>query len=166
MMTREKENLTAAFPDTYLTFRLNGKDFGFEARCLWEISLSTAVSPLPPSAPFLVGITHLHGKIVPVLDLAALLELPSSAPAPARGFVAVKPFGWEAPSGFYVEDILGFEKFQGEGIKPMPLKDGGIFRKGYADLPDRRVELLDMDLILSSLRLSTPADAPTEVGRN
>ncbi len=157
MITHEKEKLSEAFPDTYLTFQLNGSDLGFEARWLWEISLSVSVSPLPPSVPYLVGITHLHGKIVPVLDLPALLGLPVFISAPGKGFVAVKPPGGNAPTGFYVDGILGFEKFPKSGEQPQASPDAGLFRRGYADIAGRRVELLDMEWILSSLRLPLPA---------
>lgn len=161
MILLEEENLKAAFPDTYFTFQLGDKYFGFEARCLWEISLAVSVSPIPPSAPFLVGVTHLHGKIVPVLDLGALLGLPGLTPGSFKGFVAVKPFGWEAPAGFCVGNILGFEKFPQGRVSP-PTPEQEHFRKGCADTPYGRVELLDMSRLLSGLKPSSPAGVPPD----
>ncbi len=147
----EEALLEIAFPGTYFVFQMRDKLFGFEARCLWEISTTVALSPLPLSSVRLTGMTHLHGKIIPVVDLCSLLELPFLEPRLARGFVAVKPPGWNAPAGFYAGNILGFEKFTDAEIEASP--EGALpFLRRRTGSPERPVELLDMGRLFAGVQ--------------
>jgi chemotaxis signal transduction protein len=162
-MMADTGSLTTDFPDTYLAFRLGEGVFAFEARSLWEISTSAPLSSLPRSFPFLVGVTHLHGKIVPVVDLCQLLELPPLSPGSARAFIAVKPKGWTVPTGFYAEDILGFERFLETEINlEGPSLPGTAFRKGRAGASSHAMEILDMGRLLDGLKPTSTAMPPPE----
>lgn len=157
MMDHEEALLAASFPDTYLTFYLRDHIYGIEARCLWEISTSTTLSPLPRTPARLVGITQLHGKIIPVVDLCSLLGLPFPDPGEEGGFIAVKPPGLNSPAGFYVTGVLGFEKFPEAEIIPLPPGSGDDSRKGLAGPPDRPVELLEICKLLEGVRKALSA---------
>jgi len=154
-MRTEEAGLVAAFPDTYLTFRLGREVFGLEAKYLWEIATFVSLSPLPRNSSFLVGITHLHGKIIPVMDLNALLErAPLTDPG---GFVAVKPFGLEALGGFLVSRVLGFERFPAPDIQPVPEDKGGRFLRGQASVQAGTLQLLDLERLWAGVRPATAA---------
>ncbi len=109
----------AVLPNTFLVFKLNGRSFGFEARFLWEVANRTVMTDVPKSADFLIGVAQVHGKIVPVVDLAGLLGFPRPDAQQAGGFIVVnlldpKPIR----AGFYVHEVSGFAKISPEEIKP------------------------------------------------
>jgi purine-binding chemotaxis protein CheW len=150
-MTSEESNLAAAFSGTYLTFRLGREIFGFEARFLWEISTSVTFSPLPQTRSHLMGITHLHGKIVPVVDLPGLMGMPRLEPANSGGFIGVRPAGLDALGGFYVTQVLAFERFAPGDIQPPPA--GGFnFLKGLAGVPPTQIKLLELDRLWAGIK--------------
>lgn len=99
------------FPDTYLTFRVGDLDYGVEADSLWEIATSSPFSHIPRTDSFLVGVTHLHGKIIPVIDLPSLLELDLTGAVSLPSFIALQAPPLGHLGGFYVSRVLGFEKF-------------------------------------------------------
>jgi chemotaxis signal transduction protein len=135
-------------PHTYMVFILGGKVFNFEARLLWEASDSAVVTEVPQSGGPLVGVTHLHGKIVPVLDLAALLDL-GKVPAPG-GFIAVSlPGTVELLAGFMVDAVVGFAKIPPEDIHWVegdPASSVFPYLKGWVE-EGKRFPLLDMERI-------------------
>jgi len=61
-----------------LEFELSGMSFAFEIRCIREVMRNTApVTPLPGLAQFFLGLANVRGEIIPVIDLASYLGIPS-----------------------------------------------------------------------------------------
>jgi chemotaxis signal transduction protein len=140
---------TLNFPDTYLTFRLGGSDFGVEAGSLWEISTSAPLSHIPRTASFLVGVTHFHGKIIPVIDLRSMLDLGLPTGHTDTSFVAlqVRPSGHLG--GFYVTRVLGFERF-GRFIRTP--KDPRPFVTGEVDRSQGSCSILDLEALWKAIK--------------
>ena len=106
-----------ALPEQYLVFKLGGKEFGFEARFLWEAATEASVTEVPRNGGLLTGVTQMHGKIIPVLDLAGLLDV-SAGPSP-EGFVVVNlPGTAELLAGFSVEKVVGFVRVRAADSLP------------------------------------------------
>ena len=116
-------------PGRYLVFTLGGKSFGFEARFLWEAAGMISFTGVPRNEGHLIGITQLHGKIIPVLDIAGLLGV--SADGNCGEFITVNLHGTtpEFLAGFAVEKVVGFVKVQ--AIETLPAERG----PGEADFP-------------------------------
>lgn len=55
----------------FLIFRLGGSLFGVPALAVREIHGLPMLSPLPETAPFVIGVLNLRGAFVPVMDLGA-----------------------------------------------------------------------------------------------
>ncbi len=62
----------------YLTFLLNGEEYGIEILKVQEIKNWGPFTPLPRSQPHVLGVINLRGAIVPILDLRAKLGLPTT----------------------------------------------------------------------------------------
>jgi len=135
-------------PHTYMVFTLGGKIFSFEARLLWEASDSAVFTEVPKTGGSLIGVTQMHGKIVPVLDLANLLGL--GAITSPRGFIAVSlPGPVEFLAGFTVDSVVGFAKIPPEDIHWLD-GDSAVpmfpYLKGWVE-EGNRFPLLDMERI-------------------
>ncbi len=63
--------------EQYVVFRVGPEWHGLPIACIREISKLFETTPVPHTAPFVVGIGNVRGRVMPVLDLATRLELPS-----------------------------------------------------------------------------------------
>ena len=59
----------------YLTFMLNGEEYGIEILKVQEIKGWGPLTPLPNSPEHVLGVINLRGAIVPIIDLRVRLEL-------------------------------------------------------------------------------------------
>ncbi len=71
-----------------ITCELDGERFAIEIRWIQEIHRATPTSPIPNLAPGIAGVTNLRSRIVPVVDLKAVL-LGSRRPYPERSRLLV-----------------------------------------------------------------------------
>lgn len=60
-----------------LEFRLAGEDYALDSRWVSEVYPLREFTPLPGTPPFVLGIIHVRGQIVSVLDLKKFFELPN-----------------------------------------------------------------------------------------
>lgn len=142
-------NGPGTFPDTYLTFRLGERILGFEASSLWEISTSAPVSQIPRTSSFLVGVTHFHGKVIPVIDLPGLLDLKVPVEEPRTTFIALQVPPSDHLGGFYVTRVLGFERF-GRFIRSP--KKSRPFVTGEVERTQGSCGVLDLDGLWKAIK--------------
>lgn len=57
-----------------LIFQIDGLDYGLEIDVVQEIIEDPVRYPVPCSGPFLCGAINVHGEVLPVIDLPALME--------------------------------------------------------------------------------------------
>lgn len=88
-----------------LTFELGEEVYGVDLQQVVEILTPRPVTPLPRAPSFVAGVASLRGAVIPVLDLAARLGLPTAAPGGATRIVVLKD-GAEA-MGFRVDRVRG-----------------------------------------------------------
>lgn len=62
--------------DKYLTFHVNGEDYGIEIRFVTEIIGIQNITKVPDMPPFLKGVINLRGKVIPVMDVRARFAMP------------------------------------------------------------------------------------------
>lgn len=53
----------------YLTFILNGEEFGVDILCVQELRVWSAVTELPNKPEYIKGVINLRGVIIPIIDL-------------------------------------------------------------------------------------------------
>ncbi len=144
--------MTAEAPatlQTYLVFKLGPKEYGFESRFLWEAAVSSSFTEVPLNESHLIGVTQLHGKIIPVLDMAGILGI--SVDPPSGGFVTMNlPGISEMLAGFAVDEVMGFIKvpdseYQGEEneLEGLDLP----YLKGWAG-SGKKLPILDMERLI------------------
>jgi len=64
-----------------IVFALGSARYAIELRWVREVVTLGFVTGVPTAPPALGGLCNLHGTILPVLDVAALLDLPAGPPA-------------------------------------------------------------------------------------
>lgn len=53
----------------YLTFVLQGEEYGVDILCVQEIRVCSQVTELPNKPNYLKGVINLRGVIIPIIDL-------------------------------------------------------------------------------------------------
>jgi chemotaxis signal transduction protein len=87
--SEQHRNAPGQSGESICTFWLGPDCFGLDVQLVNEVLLIDDILPVPWAPPALLGLFNSRGRIVPVVDLAALLGLPPS-PEP-RGVAQAAP---------------------------------------------------------------------------
>lgn len=139
-----------------VTFRLDNQIYGLPLEVVQEIQQLVEYTPLPDTAPALVGLIDLRGLVVPAIDLRVLVGLPSLE------FTLETPMVFCRVRGhvvcLIVDSVEDVVDLPAEGLQPpsslYSLADRMI---GMCRLPQGLVLLLDIDRLVSEAAL-TAAD--------
>lgn len=90
-----------------------GQALGIEVQALLGIERPTRWARLPGAPAYVRGVVELRDQAVPVIDLAARLQLPSPPILPDRGVLLIES---DEPVGLSVERVVGVEELDPAGI--------------------------------------------------
>ena len=139
----------------YLTLGLGQETFGIDIRHVREILDMREVAVLPQAPPFLLGLTDVRGRGVPVVDLRLKLGLPSVAATAATRIVIldVPIDGPQRAVGFVADRVIAVATLDGEGLEPPP-EVGGRWRShclaGIGRKDDAFVVVLAIDRLMAA----------------
>lgn len=146
----EKTEADAEAPESVLeilTFKLLREDFAFRVSELDEIIRFQHITPVPRLSDYVLGITSLRGKVIPVIDLKAKLSLrgePSEDGYRRKILIIQGPKG---RIGAAVDKITGVVRIAESELLPPPshLSDDELkFISGVAVVEKRFVSILNM----------------------
>jgi len=146
----EKSEADAEAPEDVieiLTFKLLSEDFAFRVSELDEIIRFQHITPVPRLSDYVLGITSLRGKVIPVIDLKAKLSLKGSTAEDGykRKILIVK--GPKGRIGAAVDKVTGVVRIAESELLPPPshLSDDELkFVSGIAVVEKRFVSILNM----------------------
>jgi purine-binding chemotaxis protein CheW len=75
----------SAAGEAVLVFRLGGDRYGIPVSSVREVLPQARIAPVPGAPAGVAGLIQLRGEIRPVYDLHQRLQMPASAPRPAKG---------------------------------------------------------------------------------
>ena len=163
-MLAESANPTAIdeTANQYLTFLLNGEEYGIEILKVQEIKSWGPYTPLPRSPDFVLGVINLRGAIVPILDLRARLGLPSTEVSSTTAIIIisaeyeqqVRTMGLVVDSVSEVNQLLPQDIQQASEVNSNVDPDGYISAFGRVD--EKLITLLNLDPIIVSTLEPTP----------
>jgi purine-binding chemotaxis protein CheW len=61
----------------YVIFRVGGAEYVLPAADVLQMESFTGATPVPGAAPYVAGIIHVRGRVVPVVDLRVRFGLPA-----------------------------------------------------------------------------------------
>ena len=74
----------------FLTFKLAGEEYGVGILTVQEIRGWTAVTAIPHSPPWVLGVVDLRGVVVPVIDLRRRFELAQAEFGPSTVVIVIR----------------------------------------------------------------------------
>jgi purine-binding chemotaxis protein CheW len=135
-----------------LTFRLMKEEFAFRISHLKEILRYQRITTVPKVPEYVLGITSLRGKVIPVIDLRLKLSLTDklSDYGSAGKILIVK--GPKGPIGATVDKVTGVVRIAKSEILPPPshLSENELkFVEGVALVDKRFVSIINMEETLT-----------------
>ncbi len=92
-----------------LAFEVAGETYALPIQAVTEIVLPRTVTPLPRTPEFVLGVVSLRGAVVPVVDLARRLQLPSGESSRGSRILVLRD--GEDRMGFWVDRVQGVVRF-------------------------------------------------------
>jgi purine-binding chemotaxis protein CheW len=146
-----KKNILADEDEHLVIFTLGQELYGVTIHSVESIIKIQAITEVPRTAAFVLGVTNLRGTVVPVLDLRKRFNLEFSETTPNTRIIIVNAEGSKV--GIVVDEVTEVLKVPQNSIKPPPPMSTTIesaFISGIARINNRLVILLDLEKVLAS----------------
>jgi len=130
-----------------LTFTLMQQEFAFRVSQLDEILRYQWTTRIPHTPPYVIGITSLRGKVIPIIDLKLKLSLTEHSPENNKGKMLIVK-GPKGPIGVTVDRVIGVVRIGESEILPPPshLSEAELkFIEGVAVVEKRFVSIINME---------------------
>jgi purine-binding chemotaxis protein CheW len=143
----------------YLTFSLNGEEYGIGILKIKEIIGMMPITPIPQTPDFVKGVINLRGKVIPVIDLRRRFGMESIGYTDRTCIVVVEIREREEEGsnrvriGIVVDSVSEVLNIRGSDIEDTP-EFGTRLRtdyiQGMAKTEDKVKILLDIDRVLTT----------------
>lgn len=135
-------------PPTYLevvVFTVSGESYGLESRLVTEVGALKALTQIPCTPPFILGITSVRGRIHPVLDLQKLLQLPERGLAESDKLLVLG--SGESGTAIRADAVIGVRRIQADHVQTdLP---AGVPTKYLKAITRDRIAILDAEALIS-----------------
>ena len=153
----------------YLTFILDGEEYGIDILRVQEIRGWTKTRPIPNAPSWLKGIIDLRGSIVPIIDLRERFSIEPLEYGPATVVIVVrfheKTNTDQRDIGIVVDAVSEVYSVAPNSIKSAPNISGAIEEQliqGIAMINDKMIVLLDMDRLRAGV-FTPELDIPEKI---
>lgn len=123
-------------------FSLGSEEYAVSIAQVKEIIQYKGSTKLPNTPVYMEGIISLRGKIIPVIDLALRLELPTTKTS-GKSALIVETAGREI--GIVVDAVTEVIRLQDSAIEPSPTMTKTGYIRGIGKTGERLLILLDVD---------------------
>ncbi|MFC3677012.1 chemotaxis protein CheW [Ferrovibrio xuzhouensis] len=160
-MSKERTTMASDSNDAiheYLTFMVDGQDYGIDLLSVTEIRGWTAERPLPNSPSHVRGVINLRGLVIPIYDLRIRLGAPAVPPTVSNVVIVVQAaagdFGLLVDS---VSDILPVGDSERQPVPSTAVSSDDRFLAALVARDARMVSLIDLDqLVTAGAAAETP----------
>lgn len=140
--------MDATAPIRCCTFQIGPACFALPTASVVEVLRGGRLARVPQAPDSVLGLMHLRGRIVPVVDPAARLGIDRPAPAAATHLVIAVQDDWY---GLAIDDMLDMVEIPAAAIEPAGGETTADAVAGVFAAPERLVHLLDPGRMIHSL---------------
>jgi purine-binding chemotaxis protein CheW len=130
-------------------FRVGDQAFCIDIRSVLEIRGWTPATPLPEAPPYMTGVVNLRGTVLPIIDLAARLGLPTSEPSDRHAIMVARCGGRTV--GLLVEAVSEIVQMDDAALQQTPEMgqgEGAGLIAGIFAVDGGMISLLELDSLL------------------
>ncbi len=135
-----------------LGFRLGNEEYALLVEQVREVIKLWEITPVPNTSEYVLGVTSLRGRVLPVIDLCKRLGLPPSVREGRSRIIVVSLDDEE--TGLIVDRVTGVVKLSPDDIRPAPdtieQNAGAEFLRGIARKEEKLYILLDIEKAVST----------------
>jgi len=128
-------------------FSLAHERYAIVATSVREIYPLTDITPLPCTPAFVLGVINVRGRIISVIDIKRLFDLPEKGLTDLNKVVIIQGHGLEM--GILADTILGVRMLHRKEIQPSVSTLTGIRADYLVGVTTERVVILDVGKLLS-----------------
>ena len=128
-----------------VVFKLNEEDYGLDIMNVNEIIRMQEITAMPNTSAYVLGVTNIRGKVIPVLSLKNLFHLENTEDD-ENVRIIVAAFG-EKLFGLKVDSVSEIVKIEEDDIERQEFAgdQGSKYISGIAKLERGLVKLLDLE---------------------
>ena len=144
---------TLGICEQMLTFTVGREIYGVDILCVQEIRGWSPPTSVPHAAPHILGVIHLRGSIIPILDLRLRFELgpPEYNAMTVIVVLTVQSASGPVEVGVVVDSVQEVVNFDEASLRPAPNlgRDPQTeFVKGLLPIGNHMVVLLDVERLI------------------
>lgn len=143
----------------YLTFGLDGEEYGLEILKVREIIGMMDITSVPRTPEFVLGVINLRGNVIPVIDLRRKFGMAPAEQTEESCIIVVDVDGMEM--GILVDRVSEVLDITGEEIQPPPAFGVSVntdFILGIGKAAGKVTILLNISRVLTSSDAATVAE--------
>jgi purine-binding chemotaxis protein CheW len=140
-----------------VTFLLAYETYGLESRWVREIFPLRELTPLPWNPPFVAGIVNVRGRILAVIDIKKLFDLPEKGLTDLNKVLVIQ--GGAMELGILADQVLDMLSVPLNMIQPTLPTLTGIREEYLKGVTAERLVILDAEKVLTDPRLAAGASA-------
>jgi purine-binding chemotaxis protein CheW len=147
----------------HVVFRVGETEYMLAASDVLQMESYAGATPVPGTPPYVAGIVHVRGQVVPVIDLRERFHLPRVEPTLGTRIVVAEALGRRV--GLVVDSAREVLEVDLEDIKPPPrlvaeqaagfVKGVVHVKKGSDRQPDRLLMLIDFAKVIGEEPLAS-----------
>jgi purine-binding chemotaxis protein CheW len=134
-----------------LVFTLGHKELGLDLGYVREVLRLQEIYPLPKAPPFIEGVIHLRGRLIPLIDLGKKLHAEPSESEPGKRIIICRIN--KVIVGLTVESLREVVALPKEDIQPTPevvsLHMETDVLSGIGRIAGRIIPILDLEYVLN-----------------
>jgi len=130
--------------------------YGIKSSFVQEVYPLKDFAPLPGTPPFLVGITNIRGRIVSVVDIKKLFNLPDKGITDLNRVIIIEHEGNEL--GILADRIMGIRNMKDRDFAANKMLSAESLSSFIHGVTDDRLILLDVEKIFADKRLIINAE--------
>lgn len=155
---RQPEPLPGAgrVTERFLAFQLAGESYAVPLTRVMETERLPKLTTVPGLPAFVLGVANLRGAVLPLVDLAMLLELESTGRPHDARILVVRPSPDDSPVALVVDALQGVAMLAREELHRTPhWLDGRTtpFLEGIGSHKGRLLSVLDLDRVFAASEL-------------
>lgn len=132
-----------------LTFRVADQEYSLDIMSVREIRGWTRTTPMPHAPDFMRGVINLRGTVLPVMDLARRLNLPSQETNDRNVIIVVKLHG--TLTGLLVDAVSDIVAITNDDLQPPPDLSSDPHMsvvRALTVIDDRMIRVLDLSAVV------------------
>lgn len=156
--------------NSYLSFKLGEEEFAANVGKVLNILEMTKITEVPKAPNYMKGVINLRGAVLPVIDTRVKFGMSPAVYTPNTCIVVldIDMDGESVHVGALVDSVQAVLELEKDKILPPPSigsKYKSEFIEGVANVDDRFVMILDMDMVFSSNELTNMKDTAVETAK-